>query len=118
MPRVGGFDAAITLRELRPQTRLALRTGDVRAHRDRARERRLPLFDKRDLDSTVDWLRVQADQWAVQAAPRSVTPRTRNFECPSCGYGIARAFPPERCPMCQREAAWTQTARRPFSRRA
>jgi rubrerythrin len=35
--------------------------------------------------------------------------------CSACGYGIARATPPERCPMCQREATWLHRPWRPFT---
>jgi rubrerythrin len=37
--------------------------------------------------------------------------------CSSCGYGIAVATPPERCPMCHRVAAWNHRLWRPFSAR-
>jgi CheY-like chemotaxis protein len=50
MPRLGGIEVAMTLRELRPQMRLALQSADSHAHRDRARECRLPLFDKVEID--------------------------------------------------------------------
>jgi CheY-like chemotaxis protein len=36
MPRVGGIEAAITLRDLQPQMCLALQTGEPAAHRERA----------------------------------------------------------------------------------
>ena len=40
-----------------------------------------------------------------------------SLECSSCGYGVAAATPPERCPMCHRVAAWNHTLWRPFSAR-
>jgi rubrerythrin len=40
-----------------------------------------------------------------------------SLECASCGYGVAGATPPERCPMCQRVATWNHTRWRPFSGR-
>jgi rubrerythrin len=40
-----------------------------------------------------------------------------SLECSSCGYGVAAATPPERCPMCQRVAAWNHTLWRPFTAR-
>jgi rubrerythrin len=43
--------------------------------------------------------------------------RKLSLECSSCGYGIVRATPPERCPMCQRESTWTHGPWRPFRRR-
>src|SRR5205823_8062009 len=38
MPRLGGIEVALTLRELQPRMRLALYTGDPYAYRIRARE--------------------------------------------------------------------------------
>jgi rubrerythrin len=37
--------------------------------------------------------------------------------CSSCGYGVAVATPPERCPMCHRTAAWNHRLWRPFTGR-
>jgi hypothetical protein len=37
--------------------------------------------------------------------------------CSSCGYGVAVAAPPDRCPMCNRTAAWNHRLWRPFSAR-
>lgn len=101
MPRLSGIEVAHTLRELRPRTRLALRTGDLDAHRHRARAYRLPLFDKRDLDRALSWIEVQAEAVAAQVRPRAA--QTDNLECSSCGYGICCSKPPERCPMCHGE---------------
>jgi CheY-like chemotaxis protein len=64
MPRLGGIDVAITLRELQPQMRLALQTGDPAAHRERARACGLPLFDKLELDRAIRWLESQARWFA------------------------------------------------------
>jgi rubrerythrin len=38
-----------------------------------------------------------------------------SLECATCGYGVARSTPPERCPMCQADALWihAQARRRP-----
>jgi rubrerythrin len=33
--------------------------------------------------------------------------------CVGCGYGVLRAAPPDRCPMCQAEDAWVD-ARPPY----
>ena len=41
-----------------------------------------------------------------------------SLECSTCGYGVARPTPPERCPMCRREAEWVHRPWRPFSARA
>ena len=64
MPRLGGIEAAITLRDLRPRIRLGLRTGDPLTHRQHAHEHGLPLLSKLDLDRTLSWL--QANQWVLQ----------------------------------------------------
>ena len=37
----------------------------------------------------------------------------RSLVCGGCGYGILRAAPPDRCPMCQSENAWVDA--RPLS---
>jgi len=103
MPRLGGIETAITLQELRPEMRIALQTGDPVSHRDRARDLRLPLFDKLDFDAVLMWLQLR-------------TLQKRRLRCSACGYGIVRATPPERCPMCQGEQTWVHAPWRPFSR--
>jgi CheY-like chemotaxis protein len=60
MPRLDGIEVALTLRELRPEMHLALQTSDPRAHRKRAHEHRLSLFDKLELDRAVSWVELQA----------------------------------------------------------
>ena len=105
MPRLGGVEAAITLRELQPRMRLALQTPDPLTHREQAREHRLPLFDKLELDHTLAWLRIQTTRYR-QARPDFELPAKRSLVCAGCGYGILRAASPERCPMCQAENAW------------
>jgi len=111
MPRLGGIEVATTLRGLQPQMRLALHSADPDRHRERAREQRLPLFDKLELDRTLDWL---------EAGARSYTGRPgalqrRSLRCSACGYGIVRAVPPERCPMCHADASWDNAPWRPFA---
>lgn len=75
MPRLGGVEAAITLRELQPQMRIALHSADPLAHRERAREWQLPLFDKLELDRICGWLEVQA-QSLVELPARTLPFRT------------------------------------------
>jgi len=99
MPRLSGIDVALTLRELRPQTRIALHTADTAAHRHRAHECGLMLFDKLHLDRAFRWVELQA-----QACGEP----TQVLECAACGYGVARSTPPDRCPMCQREETWVE----------
>ena len=101
LPRLGGIEAAVTLRQLKPRVRVALRTGDARIHRDRAREHRLPLFGKLELERTLAWLEAQ------------VAPRKRSFVCAACGYGALRATAPGRCPMCHAQGAWIEAEWRP-----
>lgn len=111
MPQLDGIEVAVTLRELRPQMRVALHSADPDAYRDRARECRLPLFDKLELDRVVRWLELQTRSLVESRAPR----QKRGLECSACGYGIARSVPPDRCPMCQRERTWIHSAWRPYA---
>lgn len=107
MPRLGGFEAAITVRDLLPELRLALYTADPDVHRARAHDARLPLFDKLELQAAIAWVEAQAE------ACRAHRPLQRHgLECAACGYGIARAVAPPRCPMCRREGTWVD-GRRP-----
>lgn len=110
MPRLGGIEAAVTLRELRPGLRLALQSGDPAAYRERAREEGLPLFDKAELDRALAWLQAQVHSLAEARSPGE--PARLGFVCASCGYGVIRSAPPERCPMCQEEDCWSNAASR------
>lgn len=110
MPRLGGIEAATTLRELQPRMRLALQTGDPHVHRDRALENSLPLFGKLELDRTLAWLRAQVER-CVETNPEPDAPRKRSLVCRACGYGALRATAPDRCPMCQAEHAWIAAGR-------
>ena len=108
MPRLGGIEAAVTLRALQPRMRLALQSGDPLTHRARAREERLPLFGKLELDRTLAWLCAQVEWFGETSWEPKVRPK-RSLVCAACGYGILRAAPPGRCPMCQAENAWVDT---------
>jgi CheY-like chemotaxis protein len=111
LPLLSGIDVAVSLRALHPEMRLALQGADAATHRERAGEQCLPLFDKLDMRRTLGWLHVEAAECA-----RSLRVlRTLSQACSGCGYGIAQAIPPERCPMCQRESPWIHTPWRPFS---
>jgi CheY-like chemotaxis protein len=114
MPKLGGIEAALTLRALHPQMRLALHTADPRTHRERARAHRLPLFDKLQFERALSWLELQVQSCVVEVRPRLL--ENRPLECSSCGYGIACSTPPARCPMCQAEGAWIHASRLPFHR--
>lgn len=105
MPRLGGIEAAITLRALRPGMRVALQTGEPLLHRERAWEHQLPLFGKLELDRMLSWLCTQV-QWYTDAEPAAETARKLDLRCAECGYGVLRPAPPRRCPMCQAENAW------------
>ena len=59
MPRLGGIEVALVLRELLPGLRVALHTGDPSTHSDAAGEFCLPLFDKLESDHTLRWLEGQ-----------------------------------------------------------
>jgi CheY-like chemotaxis protein len=115
MPRLGGIEAATTLRELQPRMRLALQTGDPLTHVERARDERLPLFDKLEVDRMLAWLRAQVE-WFTETPWEPQVPRKLSLVCRACGYGILRPTPPGRCPMCQAESAWVDG--RPPSRTA
>jgi CheY-like chemotaxis protein len=111
MPRLGGIEVAITLRELRPRMRLALHTADPLTHLERARANRLPLFSKVELDRTLAWLQTQVQGFAETRSELRVLKKD-TFACYACGYGVVRAVPPERCPMCQSQNAWIQAPSR------
>jgi two-component system, NarL family, response regulator DesR len=66
MPRLDGIEAAVALRAEHPSVRLALHTSDATAHRARAAEHGLALFEKLQLEEAIDWLREAAV--AVRAA--------------------------------------------------
>jgi CheY-like chemotaxis protein len=117
MPRLGGIEVAITLRELQPQMRVALQTADPFAHRDGARAQGLPLFDKLELDRVLGWLELQA-QSSAEVRGRPGPLQKDSLQCSACGYGIVRSRPPGRCPMCQGEGTWIHTPWRPFGRGA
>jgi rubrerythrin len=53
----------------------------------------------------------------IDEGPRiALLARKLSLECSSCGYGIVRAAPPERCPMCSAVEAWVHAPWRPFNR--
>jgi rubrerythrin len=56
---------------------------------------------------------------ALRAAERvPPTAQKHSLVCSACGYGVARATPPDHCPMCRREVEWVHRPWRPFSARA
>lgn len=104
LPRLGGIEAAMTLRELQPRLRVALQAADPVRHRARADANRLPLFGKFELDRTLAWLRAQIRFYEVGSARQE--PERLNLRCTRCGFGAVRSSAPERCPMCQAVNAW------------
>jgi rubrerythrin len=54
----------------------------------------------------------------MEGVASSLTAPKHSFECSTCGYGVARPTPPDRCPMCRRKADWVHRPWRPFSARA
>lgn len=111
MPRLGGIEVALVLRELLPGLRVALHAGDPSAQSEAARELCLPLFDRLESERAVGWLARQARSRASGRSHR-IGSQKLTLECSVCGYGITRSTPPERCPMCQSEGAWGRAARR------
>ena len=109
MPRLGGIEAAITLRQLQPRVCIGLQTGDPLVHRQRAHEHRFPLFDKLEFERRLAWLRDQVE-WCIEARlePEVWVSRKRSFVCRVCGYGALRAGAPDRCPMCHAEGLWVE----------
>ena len=64
MPRLGGIEAALTLRSLRPAMQIALQSADAEDHRVRAADLGLLLFDKRDLEQPLAWIEARAREGA------------------------------------------------------
>lgn len=60
MPRLGGIEAALALRSLRPAMQIALQSGDAEEHRVRATDLGLLLLDKRDLEQPLAWIEARA----------------------------------------------------------
>jgi CheY-like chemotaxis protein len=60
LPRLGGIEVSLVLRELLPGLRLALQARHPDPYADSARELSLPLFDKRDSTRALRWLERQA----------------------------------------------------------
>lgn len=111
MPRLGGIEAATVLRQLRPQMRLAVYAANPVPHRESAQAQELPLFNERKLDQALAWVRTQV-AWFPQTRGTAGAAGKLDLSCTGCGYGILRSTPPERCPMCRAENAWTLSASR------
>jgi CheY-like chemotaxis protein len=105
LPRLGGIEAAATLRELQPRIRLAVQAVDPHRHRALAHAHRLPVLSKSEVARTLAWVRVQVE-WYAARKPAAEAPHKLDLSCSSCGYGVLRSTPPARCPMCQAENSW------------
>jgi CheY-like chemotaxis protein len=117
LPRLGGFEAALTLRGLLPHLHVALHTAQPAVHREEARAHGLPLFDELQIERAVAWLEARA--LATARATDVTRPLQKlKFECSVCGYGVVQTTPPVRCVMCHSEDAWTHAAWRPYARSA
>ena len=105
MPRLGGAEAATTLRELRPETAIAL-VGDGRRLHEAAGHLGLPLFDRLELDNAVEWVARELERWVVAPFGRAV-----ELVCAACGHVVLAPRPPARCEVCSAEAVWTPVRR-------
>ena len=122
MPRLSGVEATQTLRALQPSMRFALQSLDPDDLRARAGGLGLPLFDKLECERLVHWVRdAGAFLWPCAEEPVaavSALARRRDLTCSLCGYGIVSRKPPERCPMCHVDAAWTESRSWPAQKTA
>jgi CheY-like chemotaxis protein len=110
MPRLDGVAAAARIAALRPSIAIALNSSDPEALQQRASGLRLPLFDKADFDALLVWVVAElAKRDGLRFSPAAASLRDRS--CSRCGYGIACASPPQRCPMCGRPAEWVWSPR-------
>jgi CheY-like chemotaxis protein len=110
LPRLGGIEAATTLRELRPGLRVALQAEDLRRCREPAHAQGLPLFPKRSLDHALAWLDAQIAHCTTMPLPSEAADKL-SLRCSRCGYGVMRAIGPERCPMCHAQSDWIPASR-------
>jgi len=117
LPRLGGIEAALTLRGLLPHLHVALHSPQPARHREEARLHDLLLFDELQIEHAVAWLEARA--LATAGATKLSRPLQKlSFECSVCGYGVTQTTPPAHCVMCHSEDAWTHAPWRPYARRA
>ena len=83
MPRLGGLEAALTLRNLRPTMEIALQSGDAEEHRVRAADLGLPLFDKRDLEQPLAWVKARARELITRENRSRPTEKRLAFDQPA-----------------------------------
>ena len=83
MPRLGGLEAALTLRSLRPTMEIALQSGDAEEYRVRAADLGLPLFDKRDLEQPLAWVKARARELITRENRSPPTEKRLAFDQPA-----------------------------------
>lgn len=106
MPRLSGIEAALVLREAQPEMKLALQSGDAAEHCDTAAVLGIPLFDKRDVELQLAWIKASTPTPLASRPPVDERSSTREQRCSRCGYRIASRTTPARCPMCQTRNPW------------
>jgi CheY-like chemotaxis protein len=83
MPRLGGVDAALTLRSLRPTMEIALQSGDAEEYRVRATDLGLSLFGKRDLEQPLAWVKARARELITRENGSPPTEKRLAFDRPA-----------------------------------
>jgi hypothetical protein len=109
MPRLSGIEAALVLHEAQPEMKLALQGGDAPEHCDTAAVLGIPLFDKRDLEPQLAWIKASTPTPTTLAARPPLderAPSPREQHCSRCGYRISSRTTPARRPMCQTTNPW------------
>jgi CheY-like chemotaxis protein len=103
MPRLDGIAAAARIAAVQPPVAIALHSSDLEALERRASGLGIPLFDKADFDGLVAWVAAELERRRdLLALPGGTASSARDRRCRHCGYGVACASPPRRCPMCGR----------------
>jgi CheY-like chemotaxis protein len=109
MPGLNGIEAARILHKAQPEMKVALQIGDAAEYRDDASALGIPLFDKRDLEQQLAWIKASTSAAIPPAARPPIAERvgsTREQQCSRCGYRISSRTTPPRCPMCQTSNPW------------
>ena len=121
MPRLGGIEAALTLRSLRPAMAIALQTAAAEENRVHAAAVGVPLFDKFDLAQPLAWIEARVRELIKlnEASPSNEGSirSAREQRCSRCDYRIACSMAPALCPMCRTSSPWIpMPERRPMLR--
>jgi CheY-like chemotaxis protein len=105
MPGLDGVETANAMAALQPSLSIALQSSDLDELQYRAGGLNLAVLDKLRLDDLVSWVTHEAARRRVRRLKPS-----RDLCCFRCGYGVAIASPPLRCPMCNCETDWVGAA--------